>query len=132
MQAMRADEESAKAAGDTAAAQLSLALLGGESASGTPGKMSLSDQRKLLELEALRRVEAQNRNDLIRRDDVVTGIEEVFAAIRDALDALPDRLARELGLEGRELEKIEKACDDVLSGAALAVSEVIGDDGAGA
>jgi hypothetical protein len=30
------------------------------------------------------------------------------------------------------LEKIEKACDDVLSGAALAVSEVIGDDGAGA
>lgn len=131
MQAMRADEESAKAAGDAAAAQLSLALLGGESASGAPGKMSLADQRKLLELEALRRVEAQNRRDLIRRDDVVTGVEEVFAAIRDALDALPDRLARELGLEGRELEKIEKACDDVLTGAAQAVSEVIGDDGAG-
>lgn len=131
MQAMRADEESAKAAGDAAAAQLSLALLGGESASGATGKMSLADQRKLLELEALRRVEAQNRRDLIRRDDVVTGVEEVFAAIRDALDALPDRLARELGLEGRDLEKIEKACDDVLIGAAQAVNEVIGDDEGG-
>lgn len=127
MQAMRADEESAKAEGDAAAAQLSLALLGGESAAGAPGKMSLSDQRKLLELEALRRVEAQNRHDLIRREEVVVGIEEIFAAIRDALDALPDRLARELGLEGRDLEKIETACEDVLSGAARAVSEVIGD-----
>lgn len=128
MQAMRAEEEAAKAEGDAAAAQLSLALLGGESAAGAPGKMSLSDQRKLLELEALRRVEAQNRHDLIRREDVVIGVEEVFAAIRDALDALPDRLARELGLEGRDLEKIETACDDVLSGAARAVSEVIGND----
>jgi hypothetical protein len=128
MQAMRADDDSAKAAGDAAAAQLSMALLGGESAASTPGKLSLADQRKLLELEALRRVEAQNRHDLIRREDVVTGVEEIFAAIRDALDALPDRLARELGLAGRDLEKIEKACDDVLAGAARAVTGVIGDE----
>lgn len=129
MQAMRADEESARTAGDEAAAQLSLALLGGETASGVHGRMSLTDQRRLLELEALRRIEAQNRRDLIRREDVIAGVEDVFAAIRDALDALPDRLARELGLEGRDLEKIEKACDDVLTGAASAVAEVIGDDG---
>ncbi|MEL7166683.1 MAG: hypothetical protein AAGL96_14525 [Pseudomonadota bacterium] len=127
MRAMRADEESAKAAGDAAAAQLSLALLGGETAADANGKMSLADQRKLLELEALRRVEATNRGELVRRDDLVLGVEEIFAAIRDGLDALPDRLARELGLEGRDLERIETACDDVLSSASRSVSEVIGD-----
>ncbi|MBO9467052.1 DUF1441 family protein [Tropicibacter sp. R15_0] len=126
MQAMRADEESAKSAADAAAAQLSLALLGGESAAGAPGKMSLADQRKLIELEALRRTEALQRGDLIRFEDVVSGIEEIFAAIRDGLDALPDRLARELGLQGRDLEKIERACDDVLGRAAQNVQEVIG------
>ncbi len=129
MKAMRAEEESAKAAGDAATAQLSLALLGGETASGENGKMSLADQRKLLELEAIRRVEAEKRNNLIRFEDVQAGIEDVFAAIRDGLDALPDRLARELGLEGRDLEKIERACDDVLSRAAQQVHEVIGDGG---
>lgn len=127
MRAMRADEESAKAAGDAATAQLSMALLGGETASGENGKMSLADQRKLLELEAIRRVEAEKRRSLIRFEDVQAGIEDVFAAIRDGLDALPDRLARELGLEGRDLEKIERACDDVLSRAAHQVEKVVGD-----
>ncbi|MBT8169884.1 hypothetical protein [Falsiruegeria litorea] len=126
MKAMRADEESAKDASDAAVAQLGLALLGGESAAGAVGKMSLADQRRHIELEALRRVEAQNRKHLIRREDVVIGVEDIFAAIRDALDALPDRLARELGLEGRDLEKIEKSCDDVLLSASRSVVEVIG------
>lgn len=134
MRAMRADEESAKAAGDAAAAQLSMALLGGESAAGEQGKMSLADQRKLLELEALRRVEATNRRELVWRSDVAEAFEDYNAAIRDALDALPDRLARELGLEGRDLEKIERACDDVLDGAAKAILEMISDgqEGGGA
>lgn len=127
MRAMRAEEESARAAGDAAVAQLQLSLLGGETATAANGKMTLADQRKVMELEVIRTGAARERGELIRRDDVVTGFEEVFAAIRDALDALPDRLARELGLEGRDLEKCEKACDDALAGAARAVSEVIGD-----
>lgn len=128
MMAMRADEESAKAAGDAAAAQLSLALLGGETAAGTTGKMSLSDQRKLLELEALRRVEAQNRRDLVWRSDVADAFEVYNATIRDALDALPDVLARKLALEGRDLEVVQQACDDLLTGADRAVVELV-DDG---
>jgi len=125
MQSMRAEEESAKAAGDAAAAQLSLALLGGESAAGSSGKMSLSDQRKLLELEALRRVEAQNRRDLVWRADVAEAFEAYNATVRDALDALPDKLARALGLEGRDLEKVEQVCDDVLEGADRAIRGLI-------
>ncbi|MQQ09099.1 DUF1441 family protein [Epibacterium sp. SM1979] len=125
MKAMRAEEESAKAAGDAATAQLSMALLGGESAAGSSGKMSLSDQRKLIELEALRRVEATNRRELVWMDDVVAAFEAYNETVRDALDALPDKLARALGLEGRDLEKVERVCDDVLEGAESKIGELI-------
>lgn len=128
MQAMRADEEKSRADGDDAVAQLQLSLLGGETATGTNGKLSLADQRKIMELEVIRTNAARSRGELIRRDDVVTGVEEIFAAIRDALDALPDRLARELGLDGRQVEVCQLACDDALAGAARAVIEVIGGD----
>lgn len=124
----RAEEESLRAAGDAVAEQMQMALLGGETAQPAGGKMSLADQRKLIELELQRTAAARQRRDLIRKDDVVTAFEEVFAAIRDALDALPDRLARELGAEGRDLERIERACDEALAGAASAVRELIGDD----
>ncbi|MEP1612674.1 MAG: hypothetical protein ABJL72_12230 [Roseobacter sp.] len=127
MRQMRADEESARAQGDAAAQQLQLSLLGGETATATNGKMTLSDQRKVMELELIRTSAARERGELVRRDDVVTAFENVFASIRDALDALPDRLGRELGLEGRDQEKCQIACDDVLLNAHRAVSEVVGD-----
>lgn len=127
MKAMRADEDSAKAMGDDAAAQLAMHLLGGETASGSDGKMTLADQRKVMELEVIRMSAARQRGDLMWRDDVVLGFEEFGAAIRDALDALPDRLAREFGLEGRDLEKCQRACDDALASAHRAMIEVIGD-----
>ena len=87
--------------------------------------MSLSDQRKLIELEALRRVEATNRRALVWLDDVAEGFEAYNATVRDALDALPDKLARALGLEGRDLEKIERVCDDVLEGADTKIKELL-------
>lgn len=127
MQAMRADEDSAKAQGDAAAAQLAMHLLGGQTASAVDGKMSLADQRKHMELEVIRMSAARQRGELMWRDDVVIGFEEYGGAIRDALDTLPDRLARELGLEGRDLEKCERACDDALAAAHRAMIEVIGD-----
>lgn len=127
MRAMRADEDSAKAQGDEAAAQLQMHLLGGETASATDGKMTLADQRKVMELEVIRMSAARQRGELMWRDDVVLGFEEFAAAMRDALDALPDRLAREMGLEGRDLEKCETACDDALAAAHRAMIEVIGD-----
>lgn len=127
MQAMRADEDSAKAQGDAAAAQLAMHLLGGQTASAVDGKMSLADQRKHMELEVVRMGAARQRGELMWRADVVIGFEEYGGAIRDALDALPDVLARELGLEGRDLEKCERVCDDALAAAHRAMIKVVGD-----
>ncbi|RWR09719.1 hypothetical protein [Paenirhodobacter populi] len=128
---MRAEEQGARAAGDAAVAQLQLALLGGETATASGGKMSLADQRRLIELEMQRTAAARERRDLVRRADMVVAFEEVFAAIRDANDALPDRLARELGLDARAVEIVVRACDDTMRGARLAVRKVIGDDDGG-
>lgn len=123
----RAEEEASRAAGDRAAAQLQLALLGGEAAAGSAEGLSVADQRKLLELELVRSQAARARGELIARADVVEGLEAVFAALRDALDALPDRLGRELGVSGRDMERIEAACDDALEGARRAVGRLADD-----
>lgn len=129
--ARRADDDAARAAGDRAAAQLQMALLGGDTASPVGGKMSLADQRKLIELELIRNEAARKRGDLIWRDDAVSVVEGAFAAIRDALDALPDRLRWELGLDGPATERVQTAADDALAAAAIAVDRFLGggDDG---
>lgn len=126
-EARRAEDEASRAAGNAAVEQLQMALLGGEAVA-QPAGLSLMDQRKLLELEHLRAVAARDRGELIRRDEVVAGLEEVFATLRDSLDALPDRLARELGIDGGQIEAVERVCDDALSLTLQAVARIV-DDG---
>lgn len=130
--ARRADDDAMRAAGDQAAAQLQMALLGGDTAAPVDGKMTLADQRKLIELDLIRNEAARKRRELVRLDDVTFAIEAAFAAIRDALDALPDRLSRELGLDGRDMEKVETAADDILTAAVRGVERFLSDgDGGG-
>jgi phage terminase Nu1 subunit (DNA packaging protein) len=126
VQHMRAGEADARAAGDEAAAQMSLALLGQDALDPDAARLTAGEQKRLLEVELERIRLAREKGELIRRDDVVATFEDVFGALRDALDALPDRLARELGLDvGRDLERIEAACDDVLAGAERRVRELV-------
>jgi phage terminase Nu1 subunit (DNA packaging protein) len=125
VQAMREGEAEARRAGDEAAAQLSLALLGDDALDRDAATLSPGEQKRLLEVELQRLQLAREKGALIKRDEVVGAFEDTFAAIRDALDALPDRLARELGVEGRDLERIEAACDDVLAGAERAVARLV-------
>lgn len=117
-----------RAASHEAARQLSLALLGGEQASPTGEALSLADQRKLLELEHAHAIAARDRGELIRFDEVVAGLEAAFAAMRDAMDALPDRLGRDLGLDGEQIAAAVTACDDALKGARVEIERVIGAD----
>lgn len=119
-------ERSRDAHAEAAARQMQMALLGDDGLSGA-AHLSVAQQRAILELEHVRAVAARDRGELLRRAEVLTGIEEAFAAFRDALDALPDRLAREFGLEGRQLEQAQAICDDVLAGGVAKVRGLIGD-----
>ncbi|WP_138471438.1 terminase small subunit [Poseidonocella sp. HB161398] len=123
-----AEENASRARGDEVAAQLQLALLGGESADPSAGaKLTLAEQRKLLELELLRMQAARERGGLMRAEDVAAFMEDMGVAIRDALDALPDRLARECGLDARQVEAAVAACDEIQRGVAASMQEIAGD-----
>lgn len=125
-------EATARALDREAAQQLSLALLGGESADERTAGLTTRQEREQLELEHARAVAARDRGELIRAREVVEGFEAVFAAIRDAMDALPDRLGRELALDGEGIVAAERACDDALAACRTEVMRVIGDEGAAA
>lgn len=127
--ARRADEEASRAASEEAARQLQMSLLGGEEARPSQEALSLSDRKKLLELEYEHTRVAAQRRELLRFGEVTGAFEAVFAAIRDALDALPDRLGRECGLDGAQIERAQAACDDALAAAVREVGAVIGDGG---
>lgn len=126
VEAQRAAEGQARARAQDAAGQLALALSGGTVA--PDGGLSTEDQKKIIDLVIARNRAAREQGELIHRDDVVETLESIFATIRDALDALPDRLGRELNLEGADLERIERACDDALGRAADMVAEVVARD----
>jgi hypothetical protein len=54
---------------------------------------------------------------LIAAADVAEALQAIFAEIRDGLDAAPDRLGRELGLDGAAVEAAQRICDDILDAA---------------
>lgn len=124
--ARQADERARDAEAESAAKQLALALVGDDGLGADSG-LSIAEQRQILELQHVHAIAARDRGELIRRPQVVEGFEEVFGAIRDSLDALPDRLGREIGVEGRDLERIERACDDVLAEAGRKITAMIGE-----
>jgi hypothetical protein len=70
---------------------------------------------------------ARRRRELIDAVAVGDAFQAVFAALRDGLDAMRDRLARELALDGAVVEAAQAICDDVLQGTRAHILELIGD-----
>ena len=124
-----AAQEAERASAMGAAHQLRMALVGGASAAGDRVRLSPKEQRELLELEHAYMIAARDRGELMLAEEVAATFESVFAAIRDALDALPDRLARELSLDGRGIQAAQVIADDVLAAAKREVEELLGDAG---
>lgn len=126
VEAQRAADQTLRSRSQEIAGQMALALSGGTVAPG--GGLTIAEEKDLMDLVTRRNRAAREQGELIPRDDVVDKFERAFATIRDALDALPDRLGRELNLEGADLEKIERAADDALARAADLVAEVADHD----
>jgi phage terminase Nu1 subunit (DNA packaging protein) len=76
--------------------------------------LSPAEQRESYEA-ALRYMQAaRQRRELVQAEQVVDMLEGAFGAIRDAMEALPDALAREIGLSGDQVERVVVYCDQVL------------------
>jgi phage terminase Nu1 subunit (DNA packaging protein) len=125
------DDDAARRHSEGAAQQLRLALIGDDPAAQARAGLSPKEQREVLETEHAYMIAARRRRELIDAEEVADAFQAVFAAIRDGLDAMPDRLARELALDGAAVEAAQAICDDVLQGARAHILELVGDDGDG-
>ncbi|KZK82401.1 Phage DNA packaging protein Nu1 [Pseudovibrio sp. Ad46] len=94
--------------------QMQMALLGGGSGS---SEMALTprQRKELYETEAAYNKLAQSRGELIGRADVVALLERSFSAVRNAVNGMPDRLSRDVGLDGRQSEAAVVVADDLLA-----------------
>lgn len=131
MRRREAGEAAGKRAADDAAAQLRLALTGGGQRAEQRARLTPKEQRETLQAELAWMQAARARGELLVREDVVVGLEAVFAIVRDALDALPDRAGRILALDGSQIEALVEMCDDTLTDAAGRVKDLIGHDDQG-
>ena len=87
--------------------------------------LSPAEQREVYEAAARYMAVARQRRELVEADQVVAMLEASFASLRNALDALPDHLARELGLTGEQTEMVVKYCDGVLSASRVKLAALI-------
>lgn len=108
-----ADTARAKLAEDSVA-QLRLSLLGGSVQDQARAALSPKEQAEALKVEREWIMAAHARREFIRVSEVGEAFEAAFATIRDGLDAAPDRLGRELSLEGAEIEKAQVILDEIL------------------
>lgn len=126
MKRREADDVAARLQSEGAAQQLRLALIGGEGAGSDRAGLSIKEQREVYEAEAAYMVAARRRGELIDAAEVAESLQILFAEFRDGLDAAPDRLARELGLDGKAIEAAQVICDDILSAASRRIAERFG------
>lgn len=96
--------------------------------------LSPAQQREQYEAAARYMAVARQRRELVEADPMVEALEAAFAAIRDALDALPDQLGRELGLTGDQVERLVTYCDRAMDRARRNCIDLVegGDDATGA
>jgi phage terminase Nu1 subunit (DNA packaging protein) len=123
-----AADSAGRRAAEDAAQQLRLALIGGEGATGERKALSPREQKETLELEVVWMQAARRRGELMDAGEVIQALQAIFGDFRDGLDALPDRLGRDLGLGGAAIEAAQVVCDDILEGARRRIAADFGLD----
>ena len=125
--AWREAREAAQAAQQEAAeevvAQMRLAL--DPVAQARRETLSPAEQKEVYEAAARYIAVARQRRELVAADEVVEMLEAAFGGIRDAVDGLPDHLARELGLLPDQVELVVTYCDAALSDARARLGRLV-------
>lgn len=127
-QARDAAEETGRRISEDAVAQLRLDLLGGSVKDQARASLSPREQAEALRVEKEWIMAAHTRREFIRASDVAEALESAFVSIRDGLDAAPDRIGRELSLNGPQIESIQKILDAILQNAQADLETKITDD----
>lgn len=108
-------EAAKRSQAEQAVQQMRLALIGGNDVADNDRVLSPRQRQEAYDAERAFMMAALARGDLVRRGDVVEAWEEVFKIFREAMTAFPDRLEREVGLNGKSLTLAIELCDNVLA-----------------
>jgi phage terminase Nu1 subunit (DNA packaging protein) len=120
----RAAEDAEKARRENAVGQLRLALANrGDDDADDVERLSPREQKILYESERLYMLTAQDRRSLIPAAEAVAMLDRVFALVRDAMEAQPDRAADALGLSGAQIEALVAVNDRTLAALQSAIAE---------
>lgn len=85
--------------------------------------MTPKQRRELADADIAYSRAKQLRRQLVRLEDVVDLIESLFSAMRDGIEAMPDRLERELSLRPEEVAVVQRVGSDVLTAMAERIEE---------
>jgi phage terminase Nu1 subunit (DNA packaging protein) len=110
---LRETEDADKARREKSVGQMRLALANRGDDLGF-ASMSPKDQQAIYQTERLYMATAQERRELIPAADALAMLDTIFALVRDALDAQPDRAAAALGLTGAQVEALVGVNDATL------------------
>ena len=94
--------------------QLKMELLGGNASKHAEADYTPKQCREIYELDALYREVAIARGELVPRRQIDTLLEGLMDIVRKSINGMPDRLARDAGLTGRQEEEAVTIADDVL------------------
>lgn len=124
-EAGRERERVEKAATSDAVRQLRMLLLNVDDGS-EAAQLGPNERRAEYAAEAQYLVTARQRREVIPTVDVIALLESIFGLVRDGLDAQPDRIARELGLDGASTEKLVALNDELLGSLRSRIVEMHG------
>jgi len=71
-------------------------------------------RRAMAEADILHSKAAALRRRLVELEEMTELLESVFGIVRDGIEAMPDRLERELGLKPEQVSRVVRIGDDVL------------------
>lgn len=110
VEAWRHEQDEARAAEQAriaeAVAQRQLDLVGGEA-------RSLPTDRDTIQTELLRMKAEQARGELVTAEDLRQDYQDLFTFLGQSLQAIPDRISRQVGLEAGQHARLVEAIDDI-------------------
>lgn len=121
-----AREDARKAASekaDRSVQQMRMEMIGG-SVGETEMSLSNRERREIYEVTVAYDKLAKERGELVPRAEVIKLLDEVLSKVRSGVVGLPDRLVRDAGLSGKQVEQAVAATDDILVQLHDALSEL--------
>jgi len=113
-QAQKADEALQSEKVRLAKAAMRVAVVGGDA--DTIEALDPKTRREIMAAQIEQERFRQERNELMRREDVQEAFEIIFAIIRDSLNAAPDVIERRHALQPNIVNALIDICDEIVAG----------------